>query len=311
MLNLAWTRPGARTNETRTRGRGARERGGFSPSRVRDPAPPLFGPGFGAREPGEPCFRWAGPAAHGCSVPADQGPAPAPCCRARRPGTRAETTLRVTEGGFGTGCSSSTGSGRVRSDLADVRARYLRADAGALGVRAFPATSRKLPPLDGAKPARERLFRRLREATGHSRRRRSWAEGRSPGSSPTSAPPDDGRFATRRASSRARRSRTRGSICAGPPTSIVFSPRAGFVRHVSVLRARAVARPSTSPCQSATRRPAPVPSRRWLQTQRPARPRGSGACPAVVSACRRRRRMPAGETTRVRSGSAWTRFSLE
>lgn len=42
---------------------------------VRDPAPPLFGPGFGVREhqPGEPSFRWAGPRAH-LIVPGLTGP---------------------------------------------------------------------------------------------------------------------------------------------------------------------------------------------------------------------------------------------
>jgi hypothetical protein len=64
---------------------------------VRDPAPPLFGPGFGVKEtvPGEPSFRWAGPAAH-LLVPADQGPAAATLF-GERPGYTGPTMLVVTE----------------------------------------------------------------------------------------------------------------------------------------------------------------------------------------------------------------------
>ncbi|HEX5855534.1 MAG TPA: hypothetical protein VFZ57_07935, partial [Thermoanaerobaculia bacterium] len=66
---------------------------------VRDPAPPLFGPGFGVKESvrGAPSFRWAGPAAH-LYVPADQGPLCA-ALSGDRPGDSGETTLRVTEAG--------------------------------------------------------------------------------------------------------------------------------------------------------------------------------------------------------------------
>src|SRR5664279_366091 len=68
---------------------------------IRDPAPPLFGPGFGVREsaPAVPSFRWAGPAAH-LYVPADQGPLCA-VLSGERPSEAGDTTLRVTEAGSG------------------------------------------------------------------------------------------------------------------------------------------------------------------------------------------------------------------
>ncbi len=64
---------------------------------VRDPAPPLFGPGFGPKEsaPGRPSFRWAGPAAR-LLVAQDQGPLAA-TLSGERPGNAEPTTLTVTE----------------------------------------------------------------------------------------------------------------------------------------------------------------------------------------------------------------------
>jgi hypothetical protein len=64
---------------------------------TRDPAPPLFGPGFGVKEsmPGHPSFRWAGPSAR-LIVAADQGP-PAATLSGERPGYGGATTLTVTE----------------------------------------------------------------------------------------------------------------------------------------------------------------------------------------------------------------------
>jgi hypothetical protein len=64
---------------------------------VRDPAPPLFGPGFGVKEsaPGVPSFRWAGAAAR-LIVPGLDGP-PAAFLFGERPGEGGPTTLSVTE----------------------------------------------------------------------------------------------------------------------------------------------------------------------------------------------------------------------
>ncbi len=68
---------------------------------TRDPAPPLFGPGFGPKEstPGRPSFRWAGPRAN-LLVAQDQGPLAA-TLSGERPGTAGPTTLTVTEAGSG------------------------------------------------------------------------------------------------------------------------------------------------------------------------------------------------------------------
>jgi len=66
---------------------------------VRDPAPPVFGPGFGMRErlPGQPSFRWAGRDAR-LTVPGLVGP-PAALLSGTRAGT--PTTLTVKEGRTG------------------------------------------------------------------------------------------------------------------------------------------------------------------------------------------------------------------
>ncbi len=62
---------------------------------VRDPAPPLFGPGFGPREsvPGRPSTRWAGPEAR-LIVPGLQGP-PVALVRGVRYAHEGATTLRA------------------------------------------------------------------------------------------------------------------------------------------------------------------------------------------------------------------------
>ncbi len=62
---------------------------------VRDPAPPLFGPGFGVteEEPGRPAFHWAGPEAR-LVVPGLEGP-PVALLTGERNGDAGETTLRV------------------------------------------------------------------------------------------------------------------------------------------------------------------------------------------------------------------------
>lgn len=62
---------------------------------VRDPAPPLFGPGFGPREsvPGQPSVRWSGPEAR-LIVPGLQGP-PVSLLRGVRYDHEGATTLRA------------------------------------------------------------------------------------------------------------------------------------------------------------------------------------------------------------------------
>ena len=68
---------------------------------VRDPGPPLFGPGFGVteEEPGKPAFHWAGPTAH-LVVPGLEGP-PVALIAGERDGDAGPTTLRVTEAATG------------------------------------------------------------------------------------------------------------------------------------------------------------------------------------------------------------------
>ncbi len=62
---------------------------------VRDPAPPLFGPGFGPRErePGQPSVRWSGPEAR-LVIPGLQGP-PVALLRGLRQHQEGPTTLTV------------------------------------------------------------------------------------------------------------------------------------------------------------------------------------------------------------------------
>jgi hypothetical protein len=64
---------------------------------VRDPAPPLFGPGFGVteEEPGRPAFHWAGPRAR-LVVPGIEGP-PVALLAGERDGDAGATVLHVTE----------------------------------------------------------------------------------------------------------------------------------------------------------------------------------------------------------------------
>ncbi len=68
---------------------------------VRDPAPPLFGPGFGVteEEPGRPAFHWAGPEAR-LVVPGLEGP-PVALLAGERDGVAGETTLRVRDASTG------------------------------------------------------------------------------------------------------------------------------------------------------------------------------------------------------------------
>lgn len=69
---------------------------------LRDPAPPLFGQGFGVREraPGKPSFRWAGPNAR-LIVPGLQGP-PVALLRGEREAVEGPARLTVTDVESGT-----------------------------------------------------------------------------------------------------------------------------------------------------------------------------------------------------------------
>jgi hypothetical protein len=68
---------------------------------LRDPAPPLFGPGFGIteEEPGKPAFHWAGPRAR-LVVPGLEGP-PVALIGGVRDSDGGATTLRVTDAATG------------------------------------------------------------------------------------------------------------------------------------------------------------------------------------------------------------------
>jgi hypothetical protein len=68
---------------------------------VRDPAPPLFGPGFGVKEeePGKPAFHWAGPAAR-LVVPGIEGP-PVAVLSGERDADAGPTTLSIADAATG------------------------------------------------------------------------------------------------------------------------------------------------------------------------------------------------------------------
>lgn len=68
---------------------------------LRDPAPPLFGPGFGAAEraPGRSAYRWAGASAH-LVVPGLEGP-PVALLTGERDAEAGPTTLRVSDAASG------------------------------------------------------------------------------------------------------------------------------------------------------------------------------------------------------------------
>jgi hypothetical protein len=68
---------------------------------VRDPAPPLFGPGFGVKEqePGKPAFHWAGPVAR-LVVPGIEGP-PVAVLSGERDADGGPTTLSIVDAATG------------------------------------------------------------------------------------------------------------------------------------------------------------------------------------------------------------------
>ena len=208
---------------------------------VRDPAPPLFGPGFGARESvrGEPSFRWAGPAAH-LYVPADQGPLCA-VLSGERPGDAGETTLRVTEAGSGRLLvEHRIGPGPF--DLAIVPRAIFGPMPGPSEYVLSCDQPKDLPPLDGAKRPAKGCFV-IREATYSHAPEALWPKVGSRLVADLGAP-DDGRFDPEGFFSREKISDTGLDLRWTTETaSIVFSPVPGFTPSRLVLRARAVARP--------------------------------------------------------------------
>jgi len=206
---------------------------------VRDPAPPLFGPGFGVKEsvPGAPSFRWAGPAAH-LYVPADQGPLCA-VLSGDRPGDAGETTLRVTE----------AGSGRLISERRIVPGPFDLAIVPRSVFGPMPGPSeyvlscdrpKDLPPLEGATRPAKGCFT-IREATYSWAPEALWPRQAARLVADLGAP-DDGRFDPDGFFGREKAADTRLDFrwTAGA-ASIVFSPVPGFVPSRLVLSARSVA----------------------------------------------------------------------
>ncbi|HMA28919.1 MAG TPA: hypothetical protein VKS23_03580 [Thermoanaerobaculia bacterium] len=208
---------------------------------VRDPAPPLFGPGFGAKEsaPGEPSFRWAGPAAH-LYVPADQGPLCA-VLSGERPGDVGETTLRVTE----------AASGRLLLerrmapgpfDLTIVPRAIFGPMPGPSEYVLSCDRPKDLPALEGAKRPTRGCFT-IREATYSHAPEALWPR-QGPRLVADLGAPDDGRFDPEGFFSREKSADTGLDLRWTTQTaSIVFSPVSGFTPSRLILRARSVAAP--------------------------------------------------------------------
>src|SRR5664279_1240632 len=206
---------------------------------IRDPAPPLFGPGFGVRESarGVPSFRWAGPAAH-LYVPADQGPLCA-VLSGDRPAGAGETTLRVTE----------AGSGRLMLtrriapgpfDLAIVPRAVVGPMSGPAEYVIACDRPRDLPPVEGATRPAQGCFT-FREATFSYAPQALWARQTARLVADLGAP-DDGRFDPEGFFGREKMGDTGLDLrWTSGDASIVFSPVPGFAPARLVLRARAVA----------------------------------------------------------------------
>ncbi|MCM3878174.1 MAG: hypothetical protein NEA02_17385 [Thermoanaerobaculia bacterium] len=206
---------------------------------VRDPAPPLFGPGFGVREsvPGMPSFRWAGPAAH-LYVPADQGPLCA-VLSGNRPAEAGNTTLRVTEAGSGREILTR----RIAPgpfDLAIVPRAVVGPMPGPAEYVLACDRPRELPLLEGAtRPARGCFT--FREATFSYAPDALWIRQAARLVADVGAP-DDGRFDPEGFFGREKIGDTGLDLrWSTGDASIVFSPVPGFVPARLVLRARAVA----------------------------------------------------------------------
>jgi hypothetical protein len=208
---------------------------------VRDPAPPLFGVGFGVKEsvPGEPSFRWAGPAAH-LYVPADQGPLSA-VLSGERPGDVGETTLRVTE----------AGSGRLILERRIAPGPFDLAivPRGIYGPMPGPSEyvlscdrPMALPPLEGAKRPASGCFT-IREATFSYAPEALWPR-QGPRLVADLGAPNDGRFDPEGFFGREKSSDPGLDLRWTTATaSIAFSPVSNFTPSRLILRARAVAAP--------------------------------------------------------------------
>ncbi len=208
---------------------------------VRDPAPPLFGVGFGARETvaGAPSFRWAGPVAR-LYVPADQGPLCA-VLSGERPGDVGETTLRVTE----------AASGRLLLerritpgpfDIAIVPRAIFGPMPGPTEYILSCDRPKDLPPIEGAKRPAKGCFT-IREATYSYAPEALWPN-QGPRLVAELGAADDGRFDPEGFFSREKIADAGLEMRWTTDTaSIVFSPVPGFTPSRLVLRARAVAAP--------------------------------------------------------------------
>ena len=208
---------------------------------VRDPAPPLFGPGFGVREsaPALPSFRWAGPSAH-LYVPADQGPLCA-VLSGDRPAEAGDTTLRVTEAASGREILTR----RIAPgpfDLAIVPRAVFGPMPGPAEYVIACDRPKDLPILDGAtRPARGCFT--FREATFSCPPEALWTRQAARLVADMGAP-DDGRFDPVGFFGRERIGDSGLDLrWTTGDASIVFSPVPGFAPARLLLRARAVATP--------------------------------------------------------------------
>jgi hypothetical protein len=227
---------------------------------IRDPAPPLFGPGFGVREspPGRPSFRWAGPAAH-LYVPADQGPLCA-VLSGERPGETGSTTLRVTE----------AASGRLvltrlvvpgPFDLAIVPRAVYGPMPGPAEYVISCDRPKDLPLLEGATRPAQGCFT-FREATSSFAPEALWTRQGARLVADLGAP-GDGRFDPEGFFGRERIGDAGLDLrWTTGEASVVFSPVPGFFPTRLVLRARAVSKPvdvvvSVGPVSAGTLRVSP------------------------------------------------------
>jgi hypothetical protein len=208
---------------------------------VRDPAPPLFGTGFGVKEsvPREPSFRWAGPNAH-LYVPADQGPLCA-VLSGERPEDAGETILRVREAGS----ERLLLERRIAPGPFDF-AIVPRAIYGPMpGPSEYVLTCDRpkvLPELEGAKRPAKGCFT-IREATFAYAPEALWAR-QEPRLVADLGAPDDGRFDPEGFFGREKIGDTGLDLRWTTETaSIVYSPVPGFTPSRLLLRARAVAEP--------------------------------------------------------------------
>jgi hypothetical protein len=189
--------------------------------------------------PGEPSFRWSGPAAH-LYVPADQGPLCA-VLSGERPGDVGETTLRVTE----------AGSGRLLLerritpgpfDLAIVPRAIFGPMPGPSEYVLSCDRPKDLPPLEGAKRPSRGCFT-IREATYSHAPEALWPRQGSRLVADLGAP-DDGRFDPEGFFRPEKIADTGLDLRWTTDTaSIVFSPVPHFAPTRLIVRARSVAAP--------------------------------------------------------------------